>query len=126
MKEELINCLETLNYPVYLQGSLASPADYPDSFFAFWDFQNNESAFYDNGANRCIWGFWVYFYSTSPQNVHDIPEQARQLLRQNGFIVEGKPSDVRVDAPTHTGAMFTCYGVENYAESTTEGGNANA
>lgn len=116
MKQTLIALLETLGFPVYLQGSIAAPADYPDSFFTFWLFSAPESLHYDNAANRCIWGFWVYFYSTDPMRVLEIPERARMLLKENGFVTEGKAVDVRVDTPTHTGAMITVYGVENYKE----------
>lgn len=116
MKEQLITLLETFGFPVYLQGSLAAPADYPDSFFTFWVFSAPEGAFYDNDANRCVWGFWVYFYSTDPLLVQEQSEQARQLLKRSGFVPEGKPTDVTVDVPTHTGAMFTVYGIEQYEE----------
>ena len=116
MKEQLIALLETFGYPVYLQGSLASVGEYPESFFTFWNFSAPESAFYDNDANRCVRGFWVYFYSTDPQLVADQSEQARQLLKQNGFIPDGKPVDLTTDAPEHTGAMFTVYKIENYEQ----------
>lgn len=116
MKQELISLLETFGYPVYLQGSLASVGDYPESFFTFWNFTAQESAFYDNDANRCVWGFWVYFYSTDPQLVLEKTELARKLLKQNGFIPDGKPVDLSTDAPEHTGAMFAVYKMENYEE----------
>ena len=114
MKEQLISILSGLGYPVYLQGSLNSENDYPDSFFTFWNFDNPESAFYDNNPNKCVWGFWVYFYSTSPVLVEKLPEQARKKLREKGWILEGKASDINVGKPTHTGAFFTTYKIENY------------
>lgn len=119
MKQTLIALLETLGFPVYLQGSIAAPEDYPDSFFTFWVFSAPESQDYDNAAHRCVWGFWVYFYSTDPMQVLEYPERARQLLKENGFVTEGKAVDVRVDTPTHTGAMITVYGVENYHKEET-------
>lgn len=114
MKSQLIELLETFGYPVFLQGSLNSVDEYPDTFFTFWDFDNPEGAFYDNDAGRCVWGFWVYFYSIDPESVEKIPEQARQMLRANGWTVGGKPTDISVDKATHTGAMFTAYNIENY------------
>ena len=116
MKEQLIALLETFGFPVYLQGSLASPGDYPESFFTFWVFSAPEGAFYDNEPNRCVWGFWVYFYSTDPQTVLEKSEEARQLLTQHGFTPDGKPTDLPVDAPEYTGAMFTVYKIENYEQ----------
>lgn len=114
MKSELIAALEAFNYPVFLQGSINSADEYPDSFFTFWNFQTPEAAFYDDGATRAVWGFWVYFYSTDPRKVEEIPERARKALKSAGWILDGKPNDISVDAPTHTGAFFTVYKFENY------------
>lgn len=116
MKEQLISILSTLGYDIFLQGSLQSEEDYPDSFFTFWNFQTPEAAFYDDNAHRAVWGFWVYFYSIDPQLVEQIPEAARQLLKQNGWILQGKATDISVDKPTHTGAFFSVYNFENYNE----------
>lgn len=114
MKEQLIALLESLGFPVFLQGSLTSPEDYPESFFTFWLFSAPEGAFYDDEANRCVWGFWVYFYSTDPALVAQKSEEARQLLKGGGFIIDGKPVDLAVDVPEYTGAMFTAYKAEEY------------
>ena len=116
MKEQLITLLETFGYEVFLQGSINSKEDYPESFFTFWNFQTPEAAFYDDNANRAVWGFWIYFYSVDPLLVEQVPEQARQLLKQNGWIPQGKPTDISVDKPTHTGAFFSAYIFENYNE----------
>lgn len=116
MKADLIVILEELGYPVFLQGTLQSEEDYPESFFTFWNFSTPEAAYYDNDAGRAVWGFWVYFYSTSPQLVESVPEQARKLLKQHDYILDGKAHDIAVDKPTHTGAFFTVYKYENYSE----------
>jgi hypothetical protein len=116
VKADLIAILEELGYPVFLQGTLQSEEDYPESFFTFWNFSTPEAAYYDNDAGRAVWGFWVYFYSTSPQLVESVPEQARKLLKQNDYILDGKAHDIAVDKPTHTGAFFTVYKYENYQE----------
>lgn len=114
MKSKLINLLETLGYPVFLQGSLNSEEKYPDSFFTFWNFDTPEEAFYDNEANQALWGFWIYFYSVEPELVEIMPERARKLLKENGFILQGKAHDISVDKPTHTGAFITVYVKELY------------
>lgn len=116
MKSELIELLESFGFPVFLQGSLNSMDDYPDSFFTFWNFDTPEAAFYNDDANRAVWGFWVYFYSTDPHAVEQIPENARWLLKQNKWILQGKAQDIQTDKPTHTGAFFTVYKFENYQE----------
>lgn len=116
MKSELIEILETLGFPVFLQGSLNSAEEYPDNFFTFWNFDTPEAAYYSDNPTRAIWGFWVYFYSIDPASVETIAENARQLLKQNGWILQGKPQDIPTDAATHTGTFFTVYKFENYTE----------
>ena len=112
MKQTLIELLSGLGYPVFLQGSLNPSDPYPDSFFTFWNFNNDDTAFYDNDTHTEVWGFWVYFYSINPALVEGVSEQARQILKNNGFILQGKATDISVDRPTHTGAMFTTYKFE--------------
>jgi hypothetical protein len=116
MKSELIEILETLGFPVFLQGSLNSTEEYPDNFFTFWNFDTPEAAYYSDNPNRAIWGFWIYFYSIDPANVETIAENARQLLKQHGWILQGKPQDIQTDAVTHTGVFFTVYKFENYTK----------
>ena len=116
MKEQLIAILAALGYPVFLQGTLQSTENYPESFFTFWNFSTPEAAYYDDNAGRAVWGFWIYFYSVSPLLVETEPEKARKALKQAGYILEGKAHDISVDKPTHTGAFFTCYKYENYIE----------
>lgn len=115
MKEELITLLtEAFGYPVYLQGSLNPDDPYPDSFFAFWNFDTPEAAFYDNDPGRAVWGFYVYFYSTDPALVESVPNAAKKTLKENGWIPQGKPIDTTTDRITHTGMMMTFRKFENY------------
>jgi hypothetical protein len=116
VKQKLLEILDDFGYPVFLQGSLSEPGAYPDSFFTFWNFENPEGEHYDNSANLCVWGFWVYFYSVDPALVASVPEQARRALKNANFLSGEKPADIRVDVPTHTGAMFPVYGIENYTK----------
>lgn len=116
MKKKLVDLLETFGFEVFLQGSLNSEENYPDSFFTFWNFETPETAFYDNTANQAVWGFWIYFYSINPRLVDKVPEKARELLKENGFILQGKARDIEVDKPTHTGAFITAYIREAYGE----------
>lgn len=116
MKEKLIEILEALGYPAFLQGSLNPEEEYPDSFFTFWNFSTPEAGFYDNDPIRAVWGFWIYFYSTDPALVEQIPEQARQALKAQDWIPDGKAIDVTVNRSTHTGKMFTVRKFENYEE----------
>lgn len=116
MKEQLISILEAFGFPVYLQGSLASPAEYPDSFFTFWNPANEDGGFYSASPVIAVWTFNVYFYSNDPELVATVPEQARQALRAAGHAVHGKPSDIPVDVSTHTGAFFSLEMIETYTK----------
>lgn len=114
MKNELISILETFSFPVFLQGSLNDKDAYPSSFFTFWNFETPEDTHYDNNASRAVWGFWVYFYSDDPSLVDSKLIEAKSLLKEAGWIVDGKGQDVASDEPTHTGRMITCRRIENY------------
>lgn len=115
MKQKLIQIIEELGYPVFLQGSLSQEEVYPDSFFTFWNFQGDESH-YNNEASKCVWGFWVNFYSNDPTLVESEIRKARELLREGNFIIAGQPTDTKSDEITHTGTSLTVYYIENYKE----------
>ena len=114
MKEKLITLLSSFGYPVSLQGTLNPKKNYPDSFFTYWVFQAPENSHYDNNPVSCDWGFWIYFYSNDPKLVESIPLKAKILLKQNGFVFEGKPVDANSDYDTHTGVMLISFIKEIY------------
>lgn len=102
MEDKLIGLLEAYGYPVRRQGSLAEDEEYPDAFFTFWN-SKNEARYYDNRPSRNVYFFDVNFYSRDPGLCYQVMEQAGEDLRQQGFIVPGKPYDVASDEPTHIG-----------------------
>lgn len=111
----LINALESFGYPVFLQGSLNGAEDYPESFFTFWNFSNDDESFYSNSAGRSVEGYWVYFYSTDPELTLEMSERAREALNGSpDWVVQGKPFTVNVDVAAYTGAMFTVYYIDKY------------
>ena len=101
----LIELLETFGFPVYRQGSLAKNAEYPDTFFTFWENPENETD-YDNQTKFVIYDFNVYVYSNDPQVLADTLAAARTLLKQNNFIIISRGFDVSSDEQTHTGKGF--------------------
>lgn len=108
MREKLINLLESFGYPVHLQGSLLSVDDYPDSFFTFWNFQNDGDLFYDNESYASDFGYWIYFYSSDPELIENKTNEVKAVLKKNKFIVQG-PIDARSDIKSHTGKMLTIF-----------------
>lgn len=135
MKDALIALLETLGYPVFLQGSLAPDEPYPDTFLTFWNGSADDQDHYDNQPINFVWEFDVNVYSTDPEIVNTALLTARTLLRANGWVVGGKGYDAASDEPTHTGRGITVFYLENNTfpepeppapENNTEGGNTNA
>ena len=113
MTELLITVLETLGYPVRLQGALAENEAYPDSFFTFWNNSSADGDHYDNGAIFYVWSFDVNFYSTDPALVYTALDAARSALKASGFIISGKGFSVPSDEQTHTGRGFAALYIEN-------------
>lgn len=103
VKQLLIDTLEVFDLPVFLQGSLQEDDPYPESFFTFWNNDTLDDAFYNNSETRTIWNFDLNFYSTDPALVNTMLRQAKQHLKDAGFIVQGAGYDVISDETTHTG-----------------------
>lgn len=117
MKELLIQLLETFGYPVRLQGSFAEHEAYPNSFFTFWNNDSYDNDHYDNEPISYTWSFDVNFYSNNPTLVNTVLLEAKELLKQNGFIISGRGYDVASDEPTHTGRGMNALIIENKEES---------
>lgn len=103
MKDLLIETIESMGYPIFLQGSLNEDDPYPESFFTFWNNEVVSDAFYDNDEYKYVWNFDLNFYSSDPELVNSELLEAKRLLKNVGFIVAGKGHDVASDEPTHTG-----------------------
>ena len=103
MEDLLISVLETLGYPVKLQGSLLPDEPYPDSFFTFWNDSADGTSFYSNDERAILWVYSLNFYSNDPLLVNTKLVEAKRLLRNAGFIVSGAGYDVPSDEVTHTG-----------------------
>ena len=103
IKDLLIATLDTLKYPVYLQGSLDADAAYPASFFTFWNNSTDDLNHYDNQPIAYEWDFDVNFYSDDPDMVNTVLLTAKTALQAAGFIINGKGHDLPTDVITHTG-----------------------
>jgi hypothetical protein len=107
MEDLLISTLGALGYPVRLQGSLLPDEPYPDNFFTFWNDSADGSGFYSNDETAIIWAYSLNFYSIDPLLVSTKLLEAKQLLKNVGFIISGAGYDVPSDEPTHTGRGIT-------------------
>lgn len=107
MTDTLISLLDGLNYPVYRQGSFTSTDDYPDSFFTYWNEDSPDHSHYDNQTYGTKWEFSVNFYSTDAALTYSVINAARDLLKQNNWIVPSKGYDIVSDEDNHTGRGLT-------------------
>lgn len=103
MDNLLISTLESLGYPVKLQGSILPDEPYPDSFFTYWNDSADGSSFYSNTEGAVVWAYSLNFYSVDRVLVTTALLEAKRLLKSAGFIVSGAGYTVGSDEPTHTG-----------------------
>lgn len=103
MEDELITLLETLGFPVVRQGSLGPDQTYPDTFLTFWNNDESGHSYYDNDVTNVEHDYSVNVYSNNPNNPYSILNDARQLLKQNGWIIADRGYDLASDEITHTG-----------------------
>ena len=116
MKTLLIETLETLGYPVHLQGSMAEDEAYPQSFITFLTVDSYNEADFDNETHAIGWRFQVAFYSSDPLLVASVPKSIRMVLKGAGFIPTGAGRDLPSDEPTHTGWVQDYYILETIKE----------
>lgn len=109
MEENLINLLETFGFPVFRQGSLSDEESYPETFFTFWNNSTDEATHYDNQSFSEVGNFDVNIYSTDPDLIYSKLEEAKKLLKQNGYALLDAGHDLGSDEPTHTGRGITVY-----------------
>lgn len=113
MEDLLISTLESLGYPIFLQGSLLPDESYPDHFFTYWNDNSNSDSYYDNEENAIEWAYSLNFYSIDPDKVSNVfkviknTPTAKSLLKANGWVVSGAGYSVESDEPTHTGRGIT-------------------
>ena len=109
MKSLLINTLESLGYPVYLQGTYPDDEEYPESLITFFTLSSDDASHYDNEPSGIAWRYQVIFYSINPMLVESVPNEIRNKLKSVGFIPQGRGRDIPSDVPTHTGCAMEFY-----------------
>lgn len=109
MIDKIIETLEAIGYPAYLQGTLLPEESYPESFFTVWNNASTGTSFYNNREYGVIWDYSVTIYSTSPTIVNSALLEAKRALKAEGFTVSGAGYDIPSDIDTHTGRTITAY-----------------
>ena len=103
MKERLIEILESTGAGVYEQGSITDEESYPENFFTYWNDDTESEDYYDDKEHSCIWYFTINFYSINPLICTTMILKAKELLEENGWIVNGKGRDVYSGSKNHSG-----------------------
>lgn len=103
MVDSLIEILETLDYPVYRQGSMSNDESYPETFITFWNSESPDHSHYDNTDYGTEWVFNVYVYSADPEITYSALADIRTALKGAGWVVPSSGYDVQSDIKTHTG-----------------------
>ena len=106
MVDKLIELLESFGYPVFRQGSLAEDEPYPATFFTFWENEETDYEHYDNVEFGVEYDFDINIYSNDPEKTYGLLDEARTLLKSNGWIAKGRGYDLASDEITHTGRGF--------------------
>lgn len=114
MWSKLEEVFEKLELDYSRQGSYAEDAEYPNSFFTFWNFDTPEGGFFDNKANRAVWFWQVYYYTNDASTLYSEMQKFIRLAKDAGFIVEGKGTDIASDRPDYFGRMITIKYLEKY------------
>jgi len=113
MVDNLIELLESFNYPVIRQGSLAPDEAYPDTFFTFWNSDESEHSAYDNDTANVDWIFQVNVYSTDPDRAYSLLDEASTLLKSAGYVIATRGYDVVSDEITHIGRGMVVMFLQN-------------
>ena len=103
------------------QGSYAEGVELPESFFTFWNADTPEQGFYDNKANSAVWYWMIYFYTKDATLLYSKLESLITILKEKGFIIEGKGQDLASGSPDYFGRYIKIKYIENY----NIGGNEN-
>lgn len=98
----LVSTLETLNFPVFMQGTF-SGAEYPESFITYIVDSYDDRAHYDDAPDSWTFSATVIFYSRDPAKLFSIPAEIRTTLQNAGFIPTGKGYNIFSDDPNFTG-----------------------
>ena len=107
MIDELLEILESFDYPVYRQGSMSDDDVYPGTFITFWNVDSPSHAFYDNKEYGASYYYNVNVYSDDPEITYTLLENIREALIEKGWITDGHGEDVPSDEETHTGRGIT-------------------
>lgn len=114
MWEKLEKVFKAIGLDYSRQGSYAADAEFPTSFFTFWNYDIPEDGFFDNKSNRAIWIWQVYFYTSDPNIIYSKMQEFIDLAKKEGFIPDSRGMDIPAGIPNYMGRMVQIKFIENY------------
>lgn len=122
MWSELEAVFNELKLPYSRQGSYESDAEFPESFFTFWNFNTPESGWYDNESHKTIWVWYVYFYTKDPSKLYTEMDLLVDELKKRGFIIETRGQDIKCERPDYIGRYIRTTYIQNRFEKEIQNG----
>ena len=112
MFEKLEEIFKEMGVDYFRQGSYGDE-EYPAHFFTFWNADTPEGGYYDNEAHKCVYVWYVYFYTNNPSEIYSTLDDFIKRAKGKGFILKSRGND----APTDDKAFLGRYVVLNYVEN---------
>lgn len=97
MMDELFALFEKIGLPYFRQGSLADDAEYPPSFFTFWNIDTPSIAYRDNAEKAYSEIINVCFYTNDASLIYSQMDAFISKAKAAGFIVTGRAHDTATD-----------------------------
>lgn len=113
MFELLEKIFNDMGVEFFRQGSYGDE-DYPNSFFTYWNADTPEGGFYDNEAHKCIYYWYVYFYTNNPTELYTVLDDFIERAKKEGFIVNGRGKDAPVDDKAFLGRYVEVKYIKDY------------
>lgn len=112
MIDELIEILESFEYPYYRQGSMSDEDKYPTTFITFWNNASPDHAHYDDRRFGTEWNYTINVYSSDPEVPYSLLDGLREAFESKGWTILSKGFDVASDEASHTGRGMEIYKLE--------------
>lgn len=111
MWSKLEEVFEEMKLPYDRQGNYGG---HDDSFFTYWNIRTPETRFYDNKPRRSEWVWSIIFYTRYPELMYTKLDELIRILREKGFVVNGRGNDIPSDEVDYIGRVITATYVEHY------------
>ena len=105
-KKKLIEALESIDFvsgtTIFQQGKFPVELSYPNEFVTFQT-STVDGTHYNDDVLFTVWNVTVNYFSNSIRQLETRVKEIRDVLKANGFIINGKGEDAMSDEQSHTG-----------------------